>query len=305
MGLLYALEKLRHPVLDEIMLLVTRLGEETAFLVMAMIVFWCVDKKRGYYVLAVGFLGTLMNQIFKLIFRVPRPWVLDPEFTIVERAREAAAGFSFPSGHSTSAVGTFGSIGYASRNPAVKWICFGICVLVPLSRMYLGVHTPADVLVGAALPVLLIPILSPIVWRHSASGTKKIFIMILGLAVCLVLFARYFPFRIEPDQLHNLASGSKNGYTMLGASLGMLAVYPLEKKYVNFETKAVWWVQILKVLLGFVLVLAVKEGLRAPLDALFAGHLLARAVRYFLIVLTAGLLWPMTFRWFSKIGAKK
>ena len=60
--------------------------------------------------------------------------------------------------------------------------------------------------------------------------------------------------------------------------------------------------QILKAVLGLAVVLAVKEGLRTPLDAIFGGHLAARAVRYFLIVVTAGVLWPMTFRWFGKIG---
>jgi len=304
MGLLYALENWRHPVLDEFMLLVTRLGEETAFLVMAMIVFWCVDKKKGYFVLAVGLMGTLVNQILKLAFRIPRPWMLDPEFTIVEQAREAAAGFSFPSGHSTSSVGTFGAIGYTSQNAVVKYVCYAICVLVPLSRMYLGVHTPADVLAGAALSVLLIGVLTPMVRRPSDRGTKRIFSVVFVMAVCLLLFAEYYPFVIEDSQQHNLASGSKNAYTMLGSAVGLLIGYPLERKYVRFETKAIWWVQILKVLLGFALVLAVKEGLRAPLDALFAGHLMARAVRYCLVVLAAGLLWPMTFSWFSKIGVK-
>lgn len=304
MGLLYLLESLRFPAMDQFMLLVTSLGEETAFLVAAMIVFWCVDKKKGYYVLAVGFFGTLVNQILKLIFRVPRPWILDPEFTIVEQAREAAAGFSFPSGHSTSAVGTFGAIGYSSRNPVVRWACCCICILVPLSRMYLGVHTPADVLAGSVLSVMIVKLLSPMVWRHSDKGTRNIFTMILSLSICLVRFAEFLPFSMEPDQLHHLISSSKNGYTLLGASLGLLIVYPLERKYVNFETKAVWWAQILKVVLGFALVLAVKEGLRAPLDGLFAGHMAARAVRYGLIVLMAGLVWPMSFRWFSKIGAK-
>ena len=83
-----------------------------------------------------------------------------------------------------------------------------------------------------------------------------------------------------------------------------MVVYPLERKYVNFETKALWWVQILKVVLGLAVVMVVKEGMKSPLDMLFAGHMAARAVRYFLVVLTAGLLWPMTFRWFSKIGVK-
>lgn len=305
MKVLYFLEALRCPVLDKLMLLITQFGEETAFLVASMIVFWCVDKKKGYYVLTVGFLGTILNQFLKLMFRIPRPWVMDPNFTAVEGAVEAATGFSFPSGHSTSAVGTFGAIGYVSRNSVTKWICYGICLLVPFSRMYLGVHTPADVLVGAALSIVMILVLSPIVWRNSESRIQKLLAMLLALSFCLMLFTKFFPFTIEESQLHNLTSGSKNAYTMLGAIGGLLVVYPLERKYVNFETKAVWWAQILKIILGFALVLAVKEGLKAPLDAVFAGHMIARAIRYFLVVMAAGFIWPMTFRWFSKIGVKK
>lgn len=305
MGLLYFLENLRFPALDKLMLIVTQLGEETAFLVAAMIVFWCVDKKKGYYVMAVGFFGTLVNQFLKLVFRIPRPWVMDPNFTVVEGAVEAATGFSFPSGHSTSSVGTFGAIGYASRNPLVKWICYSICVLVPFSRMYLGVHTPADILVGSGLSIVMIVVLAPIVRRHSESGTRKLLAILLLLSGCLLLFTKFFPFTIAESELHNLTSGSKNAYTMLGAVAGLMVVYPLERKYVNFDTKAVWWVQILKMILGFALVLAVKEGLKSPLDALFAGHMIARAIRYFLVVLAAGLVWPMSFRWFSKIGVKK
>lgn len=305
MGVLYFLENLRFPAMDKLMLIITRLGEETAFLVAAMIVFWCVDKKKGYYVMAVGFFGTLVNQFLKLIFRIPRPWVADPDFTVVEGAVEAATGFSFPSGHSTSSVGTFGAIGYASCNPVVKWICYGICVLVPFSRLYLGVHTPADVLVGSGLSVLMILMLSPIVRKHSESGTKKLLAMLLALSAGLLLFTGFYPFAIAESELHNLTSGSKNAYTMLGAVAGLMVVYPLERKFVNFETKAVWWAQILKAILGFAVVLAVKEGLKNPLDALFAGHMAARAIRYFLVVLMAGLFWPMTFRWFSRIGVKK
>ena len=68
MNFLYFLEGIRIPVLNECMLLITRLGEETAFLVMALIVFWCVDKYKGYYLMAVGFAGTMLNQFLKLLF---------------------------------------------------------------------------------------------------------------------------------------------------------------------------------------------------------------------------------------------
>ena len=49
--------------------------------------------------MTVGFFGTLVNQFLKLVCRVPRPWVRDPNFTIVEAARADATGYSFPSGH--------------------------------------------------------------------------------------------------------------------------------------------------------------------------------------------------------------
>ena len=87
--------------------------------------------------------------------------------------------------------------------------------------------------------------------------------------------------------------------------LGIAVVYPLERRWVAFSTRATWPGQFVKIIGGLALVLAVKEGLRGPLDALFAGHLAGRSVRYFLIVIVAGLLWPMTFRTIAGIGVKK
>lgn len=301
MEFLYFLERIRVPGLNECMLLITRLGEETAFLVMALVIFWCVDKRKGYYVLTVGFTGTIFNQFVKLLCRVPRPWVLDPEFSILEQAREAATGYSFPSGHTQSAVGTFGAIAAFTKNKWVRRTCIALCVLVPFSRMYIGVHTPMDVLISVVFALLLILVLRPMTEISSPRALRNIFLLVLALGFGLLAFVELYPFPEDTD-LHNLESGLKNAYTLLGSSLGLLVVYPAEEKYVKFETKAVWWAQILKVVLGLLLVLAVKEGLRAPLDAMFAGHMAARAVRYFLIVVTAGIVWPMSFRWFSKLG---
>ena len=86
MAFLRFLESIRIPGLNEFMLAVTYLGDEIAFLVVALVLFWCVDKRKGYFILAVGFLGTICNQFMKLWFRVPRPWVKDPSFTILEQA---------------------------------------------------------------------------------------------------------------------------------------------------------------------------------------------------------------------------
>ena len=304
MGLLYLLENIRVPVLNECMLLITRLGEETAFLVAALIVFWCVDKRKGYYIMSVGFIGTMANQFLKLLCRIPRPWVLDENFTILEGARKAATGYSFPSGHSQSAVGTFGGIAHTTKNKWVKWACIAVAVLVPFSRMYVGVHTPYDVLVGAGMALALVFLLKPVVLDKDDKAMKALIAVMLAMAVGLLLYVELYPFPADVDEA-NLTSGVKNAYTMIGCLVGVAVVYIAEKKYVNFDTKAVWWAQILKVVLGLAVVLVVKEGLRSPLEAVFAGHMVARAARYFLVVVVAGFLWPMTFRWFGKLGGKK
>ena len=152
MEFLYLLEKIRIPAIDEVMLAGTELGGELPFLVVAMIVFWCVDKRTGYYVLSAGFLGTLSNHFLKLQFRVPRPWVLDPDFTIVERAREAAAGYSFPSGHTQTAVCTFGSLGVTVKN---RWIRTGCLAAVILSFAFFGLGHFEGIKAGTVLCALV------------------------------------------------------------------------------------------------------------------------------------------------------
>lgn len=304
MRVLYFLERLRMPGLNEFMLLITRLGEETAFLVAALVIFWCVDKRKGYYVMTVGFIGTMANQFLKLACRIPRPWVMDPDFSILEQAREAAAGYSFPSGHSQSAVGTFGAIAVSVKNKWVRYISVAICILVPLSRMYLGVHTPADVLVGSAMAVALIALLRGPILESGHGWMKTLISLMIIMALGLLLYTEFWPFPADTDA-HNLASGVKNAYTMIGSLTGVAVVYFAERKYVDFETKAVWWAQILKILLGLGVVLLVKEGLRVPLGQIFGGHLIARSVRYFLIVVAAGFIWPMSFKYFSRMGGNK
>lgn len=304
MGFLYFLEGIRMPGLNELMLAVTTLGEETAFLVLALIIFWCVDKKRGYLLMSVGFVGTMANQFLKLWFRIPRPWVLDENFTILEQAREAATGYSFPSGHTTTAVATFGSLAATAKKRWSRVLFTLLPVLVGLSRMYLGVHTPQDVLVGALTSIILIFLIRPMIYSES-SRKMQILVGLMGaMSLLLLAFVTLFPFPADVDE-HNLQSGVKNAYTMIGCMAGVAVVYNAERKFVNFSTEAVWWAQILKALLGLIVVLAVKEGLRAPLDLLFGGHLISRSVRYFLIVVAAGVLWPMSFRAFAKLGRKE
>lgn len=302
MGFLYLLEKIRVPVLNEIMLAVTTLGEETAFLVIGLILFWCVDKKKGYFVMTVGFFGTIITQILKLSFRVPRPWILDPDFSILEQAREAAAGYSFPSGHTQTAVGTFGAIAVSARKKQTQVICVILALLVAFSRMYVGVHTPADVLVGALCALFFVFALRKPTLQGERKQMKITFAALIITALCFLMYVHLWQFPADIDA-HNMESGFKNAYTMMGCTTGIAIVYVADTKWLHFSTEAKWWIQITKAVVGLLLVLAVKEGLRAPLEMLLPV-LSARAVRYFLIVMMAGIVWPSCFKYLSKLGAK-
>lgn len=301
MELLYWFETIRTPALDAAMSLVTRLGEETFFMVAALFVFWCVDKRRGYYLLAVGFTGTLINQWLKIVCRVPRPWVRDPHFTIVESARDGAAGYSFPSGHTQSAVGVFGGVARFTRRWWLRCVCLVLLVLVSVSRMYLGVHTPADVGVSFAVTAVLVLLLYPLIESTLWFPGRMYVILgvLLGASGAFVAFVELFPFPADVDAA-NLAGAVKNAWSMAGAVGGMLLACLFDNRLLQFPNRAPWWGQLVKLLGGLVLVVLVKSLLKAPLLALCGGHQAAHALRYFLMVLTAGALWPMTFRFFER-----
>ena len=295
MEVLYALESIRMPWLDTVMAAITHLGEETVFMVAALFVFWCVSKRHGYYLLAVGFAGTVLNQFLKLLFRIPRPWVLDSDFTIVESARAQATGYSFPSGHTQNAIGTFGGIARFTRRKWVRVAAIVVAVLVPLSRMYLGVHTPLDVGVAAVIAVALVFALYPLMERsdsqHGVMGA--VLAVMLALAAGYLLFVSLYRFPADVDAA-NLAHGVENAWKLLGATIGMLVGWWLDVRFIHFDTRAVWYVQLIKLVGGLALLLGIRAALKAPLAAaLGAGA--GGAVRYGVMVLFAAAVWPMVF----------
>ena len=169
--------------------------------------------------------------------------------------------------------------------------------------MYLGVHTPGDVLVGAAMALAMVFGLKPLMQEKRKGCIPAIFGILLALSAGFLVYLECYPFPADLD-LENYESAVKNGYTFLGCFAGVLAVYVVDESKLHFTTKAIWWAQILKAVLGLGVVLLVKEGLRNPLEAVIGDIMIARAVRYFLIVVTAGIVWPLSFRWFSRLGKK-
>ena len=306
MGFLYFLEGLRHPIADAFFSIITFLGDETCFMALAVILFWCVSKRRGYFLFAVGFFGIVANQFLKLLFRIPRPWVTDPNFTIVESARAAAAGYSFPSGHTQNIVGTMGVIATTTRRRWLQILCVAIAILVPLSRMYLGVHTPLDVGVSFLIAAALVAGLW-FLFRDEVSFRCSIPYVLGALVLCCILYTVFvlvytFPADIDAD---NLAAGVKNAYVMCGCAAGLLVSYIYDKKVLSFDTEAPFLGQLLKLILGLAILIGLRMVLKQPLLSLFGGSVASDALRYFIMVVFAGCIWPHTFPLFARVGKRK
>ncbi len=313
MEILYFFESIRHPFFDYFFYLVTALGAEVFFIALAITVYWCVNKRFGYYLISVCFFGAVINQILKLFCRVPRPWIIDPDFSIVELARSGAPGYSFPSGHTQNAVSIAGCFAVSAkelvRTKRVRNLLYVLCafvaVFVAVSRMYLGVHTSWDVLISAIIAAMLVVVFRAVFRIVDKKPSVMYAIISAMIAVsAFYLVYSYMARGFEPHEIENVISSRRHAWYMMGGVLGIAVSYPIERRFVRFETKATFAGNILKTVPGVAIVFGVKM-LEEPLLALFGGNQLAHGVRYFLIVVFAVCVWPAVFRYISNIGKKE
>lgn len=306
MEFLRFLESLRTPFFDELFSLITNLGAETVFMVLGLFIFWCVNKKWGFRYFIIGLMGNVLNQFLKAIFLVPRPWISDQNFTIVESARAGATGYSFPSGHTQSVVSVCGTVMVWLKK---RWVSVTGAILIALtafSRMYLGVHTPLDVGVSLATGILTVALLAWLFNRYDGSRRAKIVIGLCALlfSVALVLYLYLAPIR-DANVAQFDADGKKAACTVLGSFLGFLVAWWVDDRYMHFDVKAIWWAQALKFALGLGLIMGVRIGLKPVLNAIFIESAFTDGLRYFLMSIAGGVLWPMTFRFWSGLGRER
>ncbi len=309
MSFLYFLEGIRNPVMNFLMSLITRFGEETFFLVMVLIIFWCVDKKKGFYIMFVGFFGMEINTVLKMTFRIPRPWVLDPNFTIVESARAAATGYSFPSGHTQIITGTMGCVARTTKN---RKLCIGsilLILLVAFSRMYLGCHTPQDVSVSLIVGTILVLGIYKVLYagenkklKGAAVGSNyenRNFIIMFCAVFITAAIALFYVFHLDASVVDaaNLKDAKETTALLFGLIPAMIIGWFADMKYVHFSTKASIKVQLRKAILGIVIAVGIKTGLKLLFAQIMPEDLayLARGIRYFILPLFATVFWPMTF----------
>ncbi len=296
MSVLKCLETIRSEFLDNIVLIVTNLGDEACFLIAALVIFWCVNKKWGYRLFSVFFTGIVINEALKLIVRMPRPFEIDPTLTPVKSALEGASGYSFPSGHTATATLTYGSIALFIKKRWAFVISFVLIAITAFTRLYLGVHTPADVIASFAVASIVVFFCFEFFTLADRKPTSDIWIVAWTLIVSVVaaLFAAFSGAEKAGD-----TEMVKDAFKLMGTSLGLFVSYIIDEKYIHFQTKALIWQQIVKSAVGAAILLVLKSGLKYMFAVLMPESVIADSIRYFLLVVFAGCIYPLTFKFYK------
>lgn len=280
LAILRAIQSVSCPALDILFLLITLCGEPMPLVLLFAVLYWAVDKQRGE---RLGFslaVSLPLCSILKAAFRAPRP-IGQPGIRSLRR--QTATGYSFPSGHTQTAAAAYGALALAPGKKARRrgrraargrwgWAYGALMLLVGLSRLYLGVHYPKDVLAGLALGLIC------------AWGTGALFARVQNRSLCYLFFAA----ALLPALFF---FGGRELYASLGCLVGFALAMLFEQAFVGFTTEVPLERKLLRLAGGLILL----GGLGGLLQALLPDEGPYTLLRYALLVFAGAGLYPWLF----------
>ena len=221
----------------------TWLGELNTAIVLMALIYWCVSKDFGAYLL-MGWSGNrLVNGMLKVTVCAYRPWIRDARIVPYGDSITTATGYSFPSGHTMNAATVYGGGAVRRDVPrALRAVLGFLVLLVAFSRIYLGVHTPQDILVGAAAGTLVMVLTVKLMQWVERHPEKDLPVVLIGvaLAVLVAIYAAVKPYPEDTDAAGKvLVEGAKmanDTFKGVGWSTAFLTGWILERRYVRFST---------------------------------------------------------------------
>ena len=270
LNIIRAIQSIANPFLDGLFQFITMFGEEAILIPLIAVIYWAFNKKMGEYIAYASLTSVLVNGAIKDIFKAKRP-IGEPGIRSLRI--ETATGYSFPSGHTQGTASFWSAIAIYLKNNYMYGISALIIILVAISRLYLGVHYPKDVLFGAIFGILT----SFITYKLFNKVNNKI-------ALYFITFIIFIPALLYAHS----ADFIKGMGTFLGFALGIY----VEKKYVNFSVEGKSINKILRVVIGLAILILLKVGLKA----VFPNKLVFHFLRYFIIVFFGIGLYPAIFK---------
>jgi membrane-associated phospholipid phosphatase len=259
---------------------ITHFGEEFVLIPIMGYVYWCRNKEMGKLLGANMAVGLVLNPMTKNIFMRRRPYMDDAAIACLEPVNPGdiydatLQGFSFPSGHCTNSATLYGSIAFYAKKRPVTVLALLLILLVGLSRVFLGVHYPTDVIFGWALGAGIIFGMNFLQKRIQKKWKLYLGLILAGLTGCFYC-------------------DSTDYFSTMGIMIGMFAGILFEERYVGFEDAKTTRSRILRLAGGIALFCLLHVALKLPFPAeILAGtdavgmflRVLRHAAEVFLIV---------------------
>lgn len=284
-SILKMFQQIANPFMDSLANLLSLLGEQYVMIVIILIVYYGIDKKKGFSIFSSMFISLIAVNGIKAIVRAPRPFVVHPD--LVSGRLETATGYSFPSGHTAGAASFYPAIGRAFKSTWLLVSALILALLIGFSRMYLAVHWPIDVLVGyligAVCALFLVPVFMKL-YENKAACLRYSLVTAIIASIATVLLAL----------LLSIGAVDETAFTdlmkMTAIAAGAYAGCILERKKVEFRPALNVKGTIINILasaVGIALIMALKLLFPEPLYALGA------AVRYSLLGLWLTGVYPL------------
>ncbi len=281
LDILLSLQEFRNGAggfLTEFLSKMTFLAEINSVIVIMAILYWSVSKELGTFLL-MGWSGNrLANGVLKISACAYRPWIRDSRILPHGNSINTATGYSFPSGHTMNAATVFGGIAIRKDYPRILRIALGfILALVAFSRIYLGVHTPQDVLVGAGIGMLVMWLTLRLMQWVDSHPEKDWIVVCAGVGLCAAV-ALYAALRRYPEDYDAEGKLIVDGVKMandtfkgVGYSTAFLVGWILERRFVGFSTEVSTQQKLMRAVVGLLGYYAVSLILVPPFKAWISG----------------------------------
>ena len=264
MDYLYFLQNIRlaaPKALSDFFMCITTFGEALFSTMFVAIIYWCVNKKYGEFLILSSSIGYVVNQLLKLTFCIYRPWILDSRITPYAKALPGAYGYSLPSGHASGITLNFGGAALCFKSKIFRIFCLLIILLVAFSRNFLGVHSLQDVVVGFIHSCFILLLIKYFLEKADLKNNKlidsifTIFIVVISFVFLYYIKIKSYPMdymagKLLVDPVQMQKGMFKAAGLLIGSAIGLF----FERHYINFQISQNIYKRVLDGVIGFAII---------------------------------------------------
>lgn len=251
MQLILQLRSIATPLMDSLMFYITQLGSTKFYLIAVPVIYWCINRKSGYYIGMSVLAGGVATDIAKGMINALRPFQVDNSMHVSEAFLESAIGSGMPSGHAFNSMAFWSAASFRFRRTWFWVLSAALILLIGFTRIYAGVHFPMQVLwgwLGGVMTSFTVILALTFAERHLKGGLSTLAILISG--------ASLLAYALIPA----LSEGGEDYIGLIGILGGMSLGYRIHVRSIRTEADGPFVSQLIKLAIGFAVFLALKEG---------------------------------------------